>query len=192
MPRHIQNVCVYCASSQQAQPIFYEAAAELGQHLAKSNITITYGGGGVGLMGAIANAALDEGGKVIGVLPEFMQDRDWGHTGLTELIITSDMHERKARMIRDADAVIALPGGCGTLEELLEAITWKQLALHDKPIVMLNTSNFFDPLVAALEKSVSEKLMPSENTQLWTLVAQAAEVLPTIDANLLPTHRSNL
>ena len=181
MSTAIRNVCVYCASSQQARPVFYQAAAQLGQILAKAGISITHGGGGIGLMGAIADAALDAGGRVVGVLPEFMHELEWGHRGLSELILTADMHERKTRMLEDADAVIALPGGCGTLEELLEAITWKQLALHGKPIVMLNMAGYFDPLAAVLQRTIDEKFMRPEHSQMWTLVDQPADVLPAIE-----------
>lgn len=176
-----RNVCVYCASSQQARPIFYETAAELGRILARADISITYGGGSVGLMGTIADASLAEGGEVIGILPAFMQELEWGHSGLTDLVITEDMHDRKTRMIRDADAIIALPGGCGTLEELLEAITWKRLALHGKPIVMLNTAGFFDPLVEMLQRTIDEKFMRPEHAQMWCLVDQVEDVLPAIE-----------
>ena len=182
MPTAIRNVCVYCASSQQARPLFYQAAEELGRIIAKAGISITYGGGAVGMMGTIADAALAEGGKVIGVLPEFMQDLEWGHKGLTELILTADMHARKTRMIQDADAVIAMAGGCGTLEELLEAITWKRLALHGKPIVVLNTDGFFDSLDAMLRRTIEEKFMRPEHAAMWTLVEEPADVLPAIQS----------
>jgi len=182
MSKAIRNVCVYCASSQQARPVFYQAAGELGRTLAKAGISITYGGGAVGMMGTIADAALGEGGEVFGVLPEFMQELEWGHKGLTELILTADMHARKTRMIRDADAVIALAGGCGTLEELLEAITWKRLALHGKPIVMLNTDGFFEPLDAMLRRTIEEKFMRPEHAAMWTLVDEPAGVLTAIES----------
>lgn len=182
MPKVIRNVCVYCASSQQARPVFYQAAEDLGRTLAKAGTSITYGGGAVGMMGTIADAALEAGGEVFGVLPEFMQELEWGHKGLTDLILTADMHARKTRMIQDADAVIALAGGCGTLEELLEAITWKRLALHGKPIVMLNTDGFFDPLAEMLRRSIEEKFMRPEHSAMWTLVDQPADVLPAIQS----------
>ena len=181
MSRTIKDVCVYCASSQQARPVFYQAAAELGQQLAEAGIRITYGGGAVGLMGTIADAALAAGGQVLGVLPEFMKELEWGHSELTEMVITTDMHERKMRMIRDVDAIVALPGGCGTLEELLEAITWKRLALHGKPIVLLNTEGFYEPLIAMLQRSIDEKFMRPEHACMWSAVDHAAEVLPAID-----------
>ena len=125
----LERVCVYCASSRQTDGAYYEAAACLGRSLAQQGVAIVYGGGAVGSMGALADAALAEGGKVIGVLPRFMYDLKWGHRGLSEMLIVNDLHERKRLMIDEVDAVIALPGGCGTLEELFEAITWKRLGL---------------------------------------------------------------
>jgi uncharacterized protein (TIGR00730 family) len=121
------KVCVYCASSTEAHPDYYAAASRLGAILAGQGITIVYGGGSVGAMGALADGALEAGGKLIGILPRFMDDLEWGHKSLTELRIADDIHQRKRWMIEDVDAVVALPGGCGTFEELLEAITWKRL-----------------------------------------------------------------
>src|SRR5712664_891093 len=139
------RVCVYCASSRQCDPIYHQAAARLGRELARAGHTTVYGGGSVGSMGHLADAALAAGGRVIGVLPRFMYDLDWGHRGLSELLIVNDLHERKRMMIEEVDAVIALPGGCGTLEELFEAITWKRLGLFTGAIVMVNTLGFYSP-----------------------------------------------
>src|SRR5213080_950521 len=136
------RVCVYCASSRKSDAAYYEAAASLGRSLAQRGIAIVYGGGAVGSMGALADAALAEGGKVIGVLPRFMYDLEWGHPRLTELRLVGDLHERKRLMIEEVDAIVALPGGSGTLEELMEAITWKRLGLHGHPIVLVNVRSF--------------------------------------------------
>lgn len=176
------NVCVYCASSQQADPEFYAAATELGQTLAAAGVAITYGGGAVGLMGSLADAAMRHGGQVFGVLPEFMDELEWGHGAITDLVIVQDMHERKKRMIEMADAIVALPGGCGTLEELLEAITWKRLGLHGKPIVIVNTRDFYAPLIEMLQRTIDERFMRPEHDAMWTVVDRIGEVLPAIEA----------
>ena len=128
--RKIRSVCVYCASSSRVAPAYFEAAQELGQLLARKHIRCVYGAGGQGLMGTLADAVMQEGGEITGVIPQFMYDNGWNHPALKDLIITPDIHSRKQRMAALSDAVIALPGGCGTFEELLEIITWKQLGLY--------------------------------------------------------------
>ena len=178
----LARVCVYCASSRQSDPVYREVAARLGALLAADGVTIVYGGGAVGSMGALADAALAAGGRVVGVLPRFMHDLEWGHRGLTELRIVNDIHERKRLMIEEVDALVALPGGCGTLEELLEAITWKRLGLHVHPIVLVNTRGFFDPLVAQLDRCVDERFMDERHRDMWTVVADACDVVPAIRA----------
>jgi len=129
----MQYICVYCASSTQIKPVYFETADRLGKILAKEGIHLVYGGGSNGLMGQIADSALAAGGKVTGIIPRFMCEEKWDHNGLTELIITETMHERKEKIAMMADAAVALPGGCGTLEELLEVITWKQLGIFTNP-----------------------------------------------------------
>jgi uncharacterized protein (TIGR00730 family) len=176
----VQRVCVYCASSRQCDPAYHEAASDLGRELASHNVTIIYGGGLVGSMGALANAALAHGGRVIGILPQFMYDLEWGHNGLTDLVIVNDIHERKRRMIADVDAVIALPGGCGTLEELFEAITWKRLGLYSGAIVLVNTRNFFAPCIELLNRSIEERFMDPRHAQMWTVVDHPRDVLEAI------------
>lgn len=126
----IQTICIYCASSTQIDPVYFDHARLLGRQLAEAHIRIVNGAGNIGLMGAVSDAALEAGGEVTGVIPRFMVEQGWNHTGLTETIVVNDMHERKQTMARLSDAVIALPGGYGTLEELLEIITWKQLGLY--------------------------------------------------------------
>jgi len=176
------RVCVYCGSSRQCDAVYIEAAERLGCELARNGATIVYGGGAVGSMGALARGALSQGGKVIGFIPGFMNDLEWGHKGITELRIVRDMHERKQLMIQNAQAVVALPGGSGTFDELLEAISLKRLALYLGPIVLLNTQAYFDHLLLALDRSVSERFMDPRHKAMWSVVSAPAEVLPAIHA----------
>lgn len=142
----MKSITVFCGSSYGNETVYEEQAAQLGKTLAKNNITLVYGGASVGLMGAVANAALEAGGKVIGVIPRFLNSKEIAHIGLTELILVESMHERKAKMSELCDGVITLPGGFGTMEELFEMLTWAQLGLHQKPIGMLNTHGYYDAL----------------------------------------------
>ena len=146
----IHSVCVYSASSTKINPVYFKAAEELGSLLAEHHIRLINGAGSIGLMCAVADAVLKNGGEVTGVIPRFMVEQNWHHTGLTELIEVESMHERKQKMANLSDGIVALPGGCGTLEELLEIITWKQLGLYLNPIVILNVNGFFDPLLEML------------------------------------------
>src|SRR5260370_31142186 len=173
----IKRVCVYCASSRQCDAAYHDAAARLGRELARNKVTLVYGGGSVGSMGHLADAALAEGGRVVGVLPRFMYDLKWGHRGLSEMLIVNDLHERKRLMIDQVDAVIALPGGCGTLEELFEAITWKRLGLYLGPIILVNTRSFFDPCVALLERCIGERFMDLRHKSMWTVVNHPEEAI---------------
>jgi hypothetical protein len=172
----IQSVCVYCASSSRSPAIYLEAAARLGHTLAAAGIQIVYGGSSLGSMGRMAEAALAAGGKVIGVLPQFMDELEWGNRSLTELRIVGDMHERKRTMLELADAVVALPGGCGTLEELFEAITWKRLGLFFGPVVLVNINGFYDPCVALLNRAVDERFMDEKHRAMWSVVADPEAV----------------
>ena len=151
----IKTVCVYSASSTKIPEIYFQAADELGRLLGERGLRVVNGAGNIGLMRAVSDATLAAGGTVTGVIPRFMVEQDWYHKGLTELIVTETMHERKQRMADLADAVIALPGGCGTFEELLEIITWKQLGLFTNPIVILNTDGYYDALLALFERAVT-------------------------------------
>lgn len=176
----IKRVAVYAASSSQVSSEYIDAAAELGRTLAAEGIEIVYGAGKVGLMGALADAALDAGGKVTGVIPQFMVDNGWCREKLTNLIVTSDMHTRKEKIVSLADATIALPGGVGTLEELMEIITWKQLGLYADPIVILNTRGYFNPLKEMLGRAVEEKFMREIHRNLWSIAdtpRQAADLI---------------
>jgi uncharacterized protein (TIGR00730 family) len=172
----IQTVCVYCASSAQASPVYGEAAARLGRHLAVEGLAVVYGGGAIGSMGRLAHAALEAGGRVTGVIPRFMEELEWGHRSLTKLHVVDDMHERKRLMLQLSDAVVALPGGCGTLEELFEAITWKRLGLFLGPIVLVNVNRFFDPCLQLLSRCVEERLMDARHRAMWSSVAEPEEV----------------
>lgn len=148
------RVCVYCGSSEGSDPVFRETAYGLGQMLAARGIGLVYGGGGSGLMGAVADGALDGGGEVIGVIPKLLVEREHEHGGLTRLIEVETMHERKQLMADLSDAFVAMPGGIGTLEEVIEAFTWLQLGYHEKPVSLLNVRGFFDPLLHVLERMV--------------------------------------
>jgi len=173
----IRSACVYCASSTQADSAYPDAAERLGRHLARNSITIVYGGGGVGSMGRLADGALAEGGSVIGVIPEFMQRLEWFHRGLSQLRLVDDLHDRKRRLISDADAIVALPGGSGTLDELLEAISLKRLGAFLGPIVIVNTRNFFDPCLQLLERCIEERFMDPRHRGIWQVVDEPEEVI---------------
>lgn len=170
------SVCVYAASSKACHPDYHDAARRLGRFLAERHFTITYGGGAAGLMGALADGALSRGGRITGVIPRFMNDLEWGHTGLTELQLVEDMHTRKQRLLAGSDAVVALPGGSGTLEELLEAITLKRLGLYLGPIVLVNTRRFFDPLLQLLASAIEERFMDARHLAMWQVVNQPEQV----------------
>ena len=158
-PDRLSSVCVYMGSSPGARPEYAAAAASLGKEIAQSDLRLIYGGGSVGLMGITANAALENGGHVLGVITETLQNMEVGHDDLTELAVVRDMHERKAMMARHADAFVALPGGFGTLDEFFEIITWAQLGLHGKPCGLLNISGYFDALLEFLQHSVNERFV---------------------------------
>lgn len=171
------NITVYSASSGQVPEKYVEAARELGRLIARGNHTLVNGAGRTGLMGAVTDACLAEGGRAVGIIPQFMVEQHWQHEGMTELIVTPDMHRRKERMAEMSDACIALPGGVGTLEELLEVITWKQLGLYVQPIVILNTDGYYDPLLQLLRRAVDERFMRSLHADIWRVAATPAEAL---------------
>lgn len=176
-----ERVCVYCASSTRCDPAFHAAARRLGELLGGAGIGVVYGGGSVGSMGALADGALAAGGDVEGVIPEFMVELEWAHEGLSQLEVVDHMHTRKQRMIADVDAIVALPGGSGTFEELLEAITWKRLELHDHPIVIVNTRGYYNALLRALEQAVDLNFMGERREEgLWSVVESPEEVLEAI------------
>src|SRR5687768_1658287 len=175
------RVCVYAASSAKVAPEFHAAARGLGDALARAGCSIVYGGGSQGLMGSLADGALAHGGEVIGILPRFMADLEWGHPGLTQLDLVEDMRERKHRLLSGSDAVVALPGGCGTLEELFEAITLKRLGLYFKPILLLNTRDYWTPLVRFMDEQViAERFINPEHRAMWQVVDEPGDVLPAL------------
>lgn len=162
----MEGIVVFCGSSEGRDPGVLKSAFELGQTLATRNITLIYGAAKIGVMGKVAQGALDTGGKVIGVIPDFLMLREVFHPNLTHLIITANMHERKLKMHELSDGIITLPGGYGTLEELFEMITWAQLGLHQKPIGILNINGFYDDLLKMLEKMVRQKFLTQENYEM--------------------------
>lgn len=164
--QELKSVCVFCGSSAGNRPEYAVAARQMGVALAERELTLIYGGGNIGLMGAVADAALEAGGRVIGVIPQHLEDWEVGHRGLTELEIVGSMHERKARMAELADAFIALPGGLGTFEELFEILTWAQLGLHQKPFGLLNTAGYYAALLALLDTAVQERFLRPEHRRL--------------------------
>ena len=179
----IASVCVYSASSTKIDPVYFDTAYELGTLLGQQHIRLINGAGNMGLMSAVSDAALAAGGEVTGVIPRFMVEQGWHHTGLTRLVEVESMHERKKMMADLSDAVIALPGGCGTLEELLEIITWKQLGLYLNPVVILNVKGYFDPLLAMLQRAVDENFMRTQHGSIWHVaktVREAVELVHTV------------
>ncbi|WP_153102160.1 TIGR00730 family Rossman fold protein [Paraburkholderia hayleyella] len=166
----MKSVCVYCGSATGARPLYADAARGLGQALAQAGIGLVFGGGKVGLMGVLADAALAHGGHATGVIPELLVSREVAHTGLSELLIVPDMHQRKKKMADLSDAFVAMPGGVGTLEELFEAFTWAKLGYHHKPVALLNLDGFYDPLLALLQHTVREGFM--QQAWLDTLVIE--------------------
>lgn len=173
----IKSVCVYCASSTRISPIYFEIAEKLGRLLALNHINLVNGAGCVGLMAEISNAVLKAGGTVTGVIPRFMVENGWHHQELTRLVVTETMHERKQLMAEMSDGVIALPGGCGTMEELLEIITWKQLGLYLKPIVILNIDGYYNPLLDMLKNAVDQNFMRPEHQNIWQVAETAEEAI---------------
>ncbi|MBX3702636.1 MAG: TIGR00730 family Rossman fold protein [Steroidobacteraceae bacterium] len=176
-----RSVCVYCASSAACDAQFHEVARRLGALLAGAGWTVVYGGGRSGSMGALAEGALGAGGRVVGVIPKFMIELEWGNDDLSELHVVEDMRTRKHEMLTRAGAVVALAGGTGTLEELFEAITLKRLGLFLGPIVIVNTAGYYDPLLAQLTAAIGGRFMDARHDRMWTVVAAAEDVLPAIE-----------
>lgn len=173
----ITSVCVYSASSTKIDSVYFDVARELGRLLGEKHIRLVNGAGNMGLMSAVADAVIAAGGEVTGVIPRFMVEQGWHHTGLTELVEVESMHERKKMMADLSDAVIALPGGCGTLEELLEVITWKQLGLYLNPIIILNVKGYFNPLLDMLRKAVDENFMREQHGAIWHVAQTPQEAV---------------
>ena len=172
-----KKIAVYCASSTQIDEKYFQDARKLGQLMAEQNITLVNGAGNMGLMAESANGCLEKGGKAIGVIPTFMIKEGWCHDGMTEIIETSDMHERQAKMAEMNDAGIFLPGGCGTFAELMELITWKQLGLYLNPIVLLNTNGYFDSLLNTMHQAIKENFMRPVHADIWRVAPTPEEAL---------------
>jgi uncharacterized protein (TIGR00730 family) len=178
----LRSICVFCGASPGAKPIYREAAALLGHTLAERGITLVYGGGAVGLMGTVADAALAAGGEVIGVIPQSLMDAEIGHKGLTRLEVVDGMHARKARMAELSDAFIALPGGLGTLEELFEVWTWGQLGYHSKPLGLLEVNSFYDKLTDFLDHLVEERFVRDQHRGMLQVGGHPATLLDRLEA----------
>lgn len=176
----VKSIAVYCASSNKVRASFVTAAERLGELIAAEGKRLVYGDGGIGLMAAVARGALREGGEVVGVIPQFMVDQAWNNPDSTKTIITQTMHERKATICEISDAMVALPGGIGTFEELLECLTWKQLGLHHNPVVILNTEGYYDKLLACIDQMVEEQMMRPIHKDMYVVVSEPEEVLPAI------------
>lgn len=185
--KRMKRITVFCASSFGTEKIFEEQAILVGKTLAEQNIELVYGGANVGLMGAVADGALNAGGKVIGVLPNFLRSKEIAHLGLTELILVESMHERKTKMNDLCDGVIALPGGFGTLEELFEMLTWAQLGLHKKPIAVLNVNGYYDSLIELLQTMTEKGLLKEVNREMLLVSDNIADLLDQMKNYVAPT-----
>jgi uncharacterized protein (TIGR00730 family) len=175
---NIRALCVFCGSQTGTDPAHAAAAVALGTALAAAGTTLVYGGGRIGLMGVIADAVLAGGGKVIGVIPDFLKDKELAHTAATEMVVVPDMHTRKKVMFERSDAFCILPGGVGTLEEMFEIVTWRQLHLHNKPIVILNTAGYWQPLITLIDNMIGEGFAHRGHEELITVVNGPEDVLP--------------
>ncbi len=180
------NICVFCAASDRVAPHFADAATELGEALARCGHTLVYGGGSIGLMGHLARAAHAHGGRVVGVIPQFMVDKELAYKDADELIISQDMRERKSIMDEQSDAFIALPGGFGTLEELIEIVTLRQLRVHDKPIALVNTAGFYDSLIAVFEQYIALDFAKSRHRSAYHLAPDVAAAVTFVNGNMPP------
>lgn len=176
----VRSVCLFCGSSNAADPDYLEAAAAFGRALAGAGVRLVYGGGGVGLMGAAAKAAHSAGGRVLGVIPSFLQTREVVFDAV-ETVVVPNMHERKRIMFEESDAFAVLPGGIGTLEEVVELISWRRLELHAKPIVFLSLKGFWDPFFALVDRTVEEDLTPAWLPATWGVAREVSEVLPMVE-----------
>jgi uncharacterized protein (TIGR00730 family) len=189
----LASLCVYCGSSTSVRPVYLEAAAELGQRAARRGIRIVFGGGRVGLMGAVADAALEAGGKVHGIIPRHLDDYEIGHRGTTELEIVESMHVRKMRMFEESDAFCILPGGFGTLDETFEMVTWVQLGLHEKPIVLVNVEGFWDPLLELVHHQIAENFVRPEHSGIIRVVDRVEQVFDAVaevpDSRISPSAK---
>lgn len=174
------QVCVYCASSAKIDSAYFEATEALAKSLVANDCQVVFGGGSSGLMGKLADTVLENGGRIRGIMPQFMNEVEWGHKGVSDFIYTHTMHERKAKFLEGTDAIIALPGGPGTFEELFEAITLRKLGQISTPIVVLNTNGYFNLFADLMQQAVSEKFMTDDGESVWKMVNEPEEVIPCI------------
>ncbi len=174
------RICVYCASSAKIDNIYFEATELLAKDFVKNNIEVIYGGGSIGLMGKLADTIIENGGRIKGIIPRFMYDLGWAHKKVTDLVITDTMQERKTKYLENIDGIVALPGGSGTLEELLEVMTLKRLGQFSKPIIILNTNGFYDSLREMLEKCSDENFMHKNDLNMWTFIDKPKDVLENL------------
>lgn len=185
----MKNVCVYCASNVGVRGEYAEAARQLARHLASAGVGIVYGGASRGIMGILADEMLEAGGNVVGVIPQALQAREIAHRSLTELHVVNSMHERKAMMAERSDAFVALPGGFGTLEEIVEMLTWAQLQIHDKPCAVLNVQGFFDRLLAYLDHAVAEGFLRPQHRKMLLVARDPGELLQCFETYRAPALR---
>ena len=176
----VKKVCIYCSSSSKISKEHYDVAAFLGKEFALNGITTIYGGGSVGSMGALANAVISNKGKIIGIIPKFMVELEWGNKNITELVVVDSIAERKKKFIEDVDAVVALPGGTGTLEELSEVLSLKKLGLFTKPIIIINTNDFYNYLLMFLDKMIDDNFIRPEHKRLYSVIDDVSLVLNAI------------
>lgn len=180
-PGRLDSVCVYCGSSNDADPAFLKSAYDVGAQIASAGLKFVYGGGGVGLMGASARGAHDARGRVLGIIPDFLQGREQPFDDVETIVVTS-MHERKMMMFERSDSFVVLPGGIGTLEEIVELLSWQRLGLHDKPVVFYNPRGFWDPLFELFHHTIREKLSPPDFARAWRSVDRVEDVVPALHA----------
>jgi uncharacterized protein (TIGR00730 family) len=176
------SICIFCGSRRGAGPAYMEAARQLGSLAGAAGLRVIYGGGHVGMMGGAADASMAAGGEVVGFIPARLLEREVGHRDITRLVVTGDMFERKRRMIADADAFVVLPGGLGTLDELLEVVTLRQLGYHDKPIVLVNMDGYWDPLLALVDRVIEREFAAQSARALYDVAGTVDEVLPLLGA----------
>lgn len=177
------RICVYCASSNKTPEKYLEHGREFARILAANGIDLVFGGSRSGLMGVMADEMMKHGGRTIGIMPRFMQEVEWHHEELTEMITTDTMAERKEAMIREVDAVVTFPGGCGTMEEFMETLSLKRLGLFPKPMIVLNSYGFYNPLIDLLEAMLDNHFLGPKHREMWTIVSTPAEILPAVAAN---------
>ncbi len=189
MSRPIDSLCVFCGSSMGADAVYSDAASELGAEIARRGMRLIYGAGNIGLMGVIADAVLDAGGEVVGVIPQALLEKEVAHQSLTELIVVETMHQRKAKMADLADAFVAMPGGFGTFEEFCEVLTWNQLGVHNKPCGLLNTAGYYDLLLGLFQRAEDDRFLRAEHHQMVLTADSVSDLFERL-ANWQPTPQN--